>query len=225
MMNTRAYVAELLGTFLFMVIGYASVPAFAAASAPTPNLLVVPFSFGFGLLAAIFAFGHVSGGHFNPAVTVAAVLDRRTTPTDAVGYIVAQIAGAIAAAVVIMVAVSQEAVKAGVTAPGGGVTDMGALILEIVFTAGFIAVILAATKHAPALAALAIPLTLVAIHFAIATLSGASVNPARSIGSAVIGGDINALWIYLVGPTVGGILGALVYRFAAAEVAPAPPAD
>jgi aquaporin Z len=216
MMNTRAYVAELVGTFLFMVIGYASVPAFAAASAPTPNLLVVPFSFGFGLLAAIFAFGHVSGGHFNPAVTVAAVLDGRTTPVDAVGYIVAQVAGAIAAAVVIMVAVSQAAVTAGVTAPGEGITDMGALILEIVFTAGFVAVILAATKHAPALAALAIPLTLVAIHFAIATLSGASVNPARSIGSAVIGGDIAALWIYLVGPIVGGIIGALVYRFAAA---------
>jgi aquaporin Z len=209
-------VAELVGTFLFMVIGYASVPAFAAASAPTPNLLVVPFSFGFGLLAAIFAFGHVSGGHFNPAVTVAAVLDGRTTPVDAVGYIVAQVAGAIAAAVVIMVAVSQAAVTAGVTAPGEGITDMGALILEIVFTAGFVAVILAATKHAPALAALAIPLTLVAIHFAIATLSGASVNPARSIGSAVIGGDIAALWIYLVGPIVGGIIGALVYRFAAA---------
>lgn len=223
-MNTRAYGAELLGTFLFMVIGYASVPAFAAASAPTPNLLVVPFSFGFGLLAAIFAFGHVSGGHFNPAVTVAAVIDRRTTPTDAVGYIVAQVAGAIAAAVVIMVAVSQAAVTAGVTAPGDGITDMGALILEIIFTAGFVAVILAATRHAPALAALAIPLTLVAIHFGIATLTGASVNPARSIGSAVIGGDINALWIYLVGPTVGGILGALVYRFAAAE-APTPSAD
>jgi aquaporin Z len=224
MMNTRAYVAELLGTFLFMVIGYASVAAFGAASAPTPNLLVVPFSFGFGLLAAIFAFGHVSGGHFNPAVTVAAVLDGRTSPTDAAGYIVAQIVGALGAAVVVMVAVSQAAVTAGVTKPGGGVTDMGALILEIVFTAGFIAVILAATKHAPALAALAIPLTLVAIHFGIATLSGASVNPARSIGSAVVGGDLGALWIYLVGPIIGGILGALVYRFAAAEAAEAAPA-
>jgi MIP family channel proteins len=224
MMNTRAYVAELLGTFLFMTIGYASVAAFGVAAPAIPGLLVVPFSFGFGLLAAIFAFGHVSGGHFNPAVTVAAVLDGRTGPTDAVGYIVAQVAGAIAAAVVIMVAVSQAAVAAGVTKPGEGITDMGALILEIVFTALFVAVILAATKHAPALAALAIPLTLVAIHFGIATLSGASVNPARSIGSAVIGGDLNALWIYLVGPIVGGILGALVYRFAAAE-ASTPTAD
>ena len=96
-MNSRAYLAELVGTFLFLSIGYASVPAFAVASAPTPNLLVVPFAFGLGLLAAIFAFGHISGGHFNPAVTIAMVLDKRTTPIDAVGYIAAQVIGALGA--------------------------------------------------------------------------------------------------------------------------------
>ena len=165
--------------------------AFGAASAPTPNLLVVPFSFGFGLLAAIFAFGHISGGHFNPAVTVAMVLDRRTAPVEAVGYIVAQVVGALLAGAFVMVAINQAAVTAGITAPNtaAGITDMGALLMEIVATAGFIAVILASTKRAPALAALAIPLTLVAIHFATASLSGASVNPARSLGSAIVGGD------------------------------------
>ncbi len=206
-MNSRAYLAELVGTFVFMSIGYASVPAFAAASAPTPNLLVVPFAFGLGLLAAIFAFGHISGGHFNPAVTIAMVLDKRTTPIDAVGYIAAQVIGALGAGLLILVALNQGAVKAGITAPGTGVSDTGALILEIAFTAFFLAVILAATKRAPALAALAIPLTLVAIHFGIASLSGSSVNPARSIGSAVVGGDLSHLWIYLVGPVVGGIIG------------------
>jgi aquaporin Z len=177
------------------------------ASAPTPNLLVVPFSFGLGLLAAIFAFGHVSGGHFNPAVTVAMVLDKRTTPADAVGYILAQIIGAIGAGAIVLIAVSQDAVKAGITKPGTGITDIGALILEVVFTAGFIGVILASTRKAPALAALAIPLSLVAIHFATATLSGASVNPARSIGSAVVGGDLSQLWIYLVAPIIGAVIG------------------
>ena len=131
-MAARAYLAELVGTFLFLTIGYLSVPAFAAASAPTPNLLVVPFSFGLGLLAAIFAVGHISGGHFNPAVTIAMVLDKRTPPMDAVGYIIAQIIGAIAAGLVVLVTINQAAVAAGITKPGGGVTDIGALILEIV---------------------------------------------------------------------------------------------
>lgn len=209
-MDTRKYLAELVGTFLFLTIGYSSVAAFGAAT--VPGLLVVPFSFGFGLLAAIFAVGHISGGHFNPAVTVAAVLDRRTETTDAIGYILAQVIGAIAAAAVVFVVAGQGAVTAGVTKPGGGVTEIGALILEIVLTAGFVLVILVATKRAAGLAPLAIPLTLVAIHFAAATLSGASVNPARSIGSALLGADLAALWIYIVAPIVGALGGWAIFR-------------
>lgn len=206
------YLAELLGTFLFMTIGYASVAAFGLTNPATAGLLVVPFSFGLGLLAAIFAFGHVSGGHYNPAVTVAMVLDKRTTPIEGAGYIVAQIIGAIGAAALIMVTVSQDAVAAGITSPGTGISDVSALILETVFTAIFLIVILTASKRAGSLAAVAIPLTLVAIHFAIASVTGASVNPARSIGSALIGGDLTGLWIYLVGPTVGGIIGFGIFR-------------
>lgn len=206
-MDIRKLLAELIGTFVFMSIGYLSVPAFGAADAP--GLLVVPFAFGFGLLAAIFAFGHISGGHYNPAVTVAMVLDKRTKPVEGVAYIGAQVLGAIGAAVLVMVAVNQAAVAAGETMPGGGVTDIGAFIIETAMAAGFLVVILAATKRAPNLAALAIPLTLVAIHFASASLSGASVNPARSIGSAVVGGGdgLSVLWIYLTAPILGGIIG------------------
>ena len=211
-MDFRKVAAELLGSFLFFTIGYLSVAAFGAAGAS--GLLVVPFSFGFGLLAAIFAFGHISGGHFNPAVTVAMVLDKRTTPVDAVGYIVAQVVGAIAAGLFVMAAVSQQAVANGITKPNSaaGITDLGALLIETVMTAGFIVVILASTKRAPALAALAIPLSLVAIHFATASLSGASVNPARSLGSAIVGGDVSAIWIYIVAPVVGAILGWLAWK-------------
>ena len=211
-MNSRAYLAELVGTFLFLSIGYASVPAFAVASAPTPNLLVVPFAFGLGLLAAIFAFGHISGGHFNPAVTIAMVLDKRTTPIDAVGYIAAQVIGALGAGLLILVALNQQAVKAGITAPGTGALMLAAAASGFAFTAFFLLVILASTKRAPALAALAIPLSLVAIHFGIATLSGSSVNPARSIGSAVVGGDLSHIWIYIVGPIAGGIIGWGIWR-------------
>ena len=209
-MDTRKYIAELVGTFLFLTIGYSSVAAFGAGT--VPGLLVVPFSFGFGLLAAIFAVGHISGGHFNPAVTVAAVLDRRIETTDAIGYILAQVIGAIAAAAIVFVVAGQGAVTAGVTKPGAGITEIGALILEIVLTAGFILVILVATKRAAGLAPLAIPLTLVAIHFAAATLSGASVNPARSIGSALLGADLAALWIYIVAPIVGALGGWAIFR-------------
>ena len=129
-MDTRKYLAELVGTFLFMTIGYSSVAALGAGAGPL-RCSWCPFSFGFGLLAAIFAVGHISGGHFNPAVTVAAVLDKRTETTDAIGYILAQVIGAIAAAAVVFVVAGQGAVAAGVTKPGAGISDIGALILEI----------------------------------------------------------------------------------------------
>ena len=210
-MNARIYLAELLGTFLFMLVGYASVANFNDTTPPTAAILVVPFSFGFGLLAAIFAFGHVSGGHFNPAVTIAAALDRRLPAFEALGYVVAQVIGAIGAAGVIRLTVSQAAVAGAITVPGQGITDANALILEAAFTAIFIVVILTSTKRAPALAPLAIALTLVAIHFGIVNLTGSSVNPARSIGAALVGGDLTGLWIYLVGPIIGGIIGWFIY--------------
>ena len=213
-MNTRAYLAELLGTFLFFAIGLSSVQAVGALGGAAPLLVVVPLAFGLGLLAAIFAFGHLSGGHFNPAVTVAMVIDGRTTPSDAVGYIIAQVVGAIGAAALVLVLWSQAAVAGTITAPGSGFSDVQALVFETVLTAIFLLVILSATKHAATHAALAIPLTLVAIHLAAVPFTGASVNPARSIGPALIGGDLSKLWIYLVGPIAGAVIGALIYRAA-----------
>ena len=139
--DDRKCAAELLCSLLFFSIGYLSVAA--DKNGPVAPISVVPFSFGLGLLAAIFAFGHISGGHFDPAVTIAMVLDRRTTPLDAVGYIVAQAIGSLAAGALVIATVSQDAVKAGITAPGTSVSDPGALIIEVVATAGFIAVILA----------------------------------------------------------------------------------
>ena len=94
---------------------------------------------------------------------------------------------------------------------------MQALILETVLTAIFLLVILASTKHASSHAALAIPLTLVAIHFAAVPFTGASLNPARSIGPALLGGDLSKLWIYLVAPIVGAVVAALIYRAANSE--------
>jgi aquaporin Z len=204
-LNLRACVAELVGTFLFFAIGFTAVQATGALQAPV--LLVIPFAFGFGLLAAIAAFGHISGGHFNPAVTVAMVLDGRTSVIDAVGYIVAQILGGTGSALLVLILFNQDAVKGVITSPGHGFTDVQALILETVLTAIFILVILTSSKKAPVFAGIIIPLTLVAIHFAAVPFSGASVNPARSIGPALLGGDLGSLWIYLVGPIVGAVIG------------------
>jgi len=220
-MNTRAYLAELLGTFVFFAIGLSSVQAVGALGAAAPLLVVVPLAFGLGLLVAIFSFGHISGGHFNPAVTVAMVIDGRTTPTDAVGYIVAQVIGAIAAAGLVLVLWSQAAVAGTITAPGSGFGDLQAIVLESVLTAIFLLVILSSTKHASSLAALAIPLTLVAIHLVAVPFTGSSVNPARSIGPALVGGDLSKLWIYIVAPIVGAVVAALVYRAVNAEAEPA----
>jgi aquaporin Z len=103
-----------------------------------------------------------------------------------------------------------------ITAPGGGLegNDLGTALLEGVMTAAFLLVILVSTRKNAAIAGIVIPLTLVAIHFAIATLTGASVNPARSIGPAVLAADFGALWIYIVGPIVGAVVAWGVYAFA-----------
>jgi aquaporin Z len=221
-MNARAYLAELLGTFLFFAIGMSSVQAVGALGAAAPLLVVVPLGFGLGLLAAIFAFGHISGGHFNPAVTIAMAIDGRLSPMDAAGYIVSQIIGAIGASALILVLWNQAAVAATITKPGSGFGDAQALAFETVLTTFFVLVILASTKHASALAALAIPLTLVAIHLVAVPFTGSSVNPARSIAPALLGGDLSKLWIYLVSGVVGAVIAAFVYR--AIERMPVAPA-
>jgi aquaporin Z len=218
-LNLRACAAELVGTFLFFAIGFMAVQSTGALQAPV--LVVVPFAFGLGLLAAIAAFGPVSGGHFNPAVTIAMVLDGRTSVLDAIGYIVAQVVGGAGSALLILILFNQDAVKSVITSPGHGFTDIQALILETVLTAVFILIILASSKKAPALAGLIIPLTLVAIHFAAVPFSGSSVNPARSIGPALLGGDLSSLWIYLVGPVVGAVIGWAVWVIVARDERPA----
>jgi aquaporin Z len=209
-MDARKYLAELIGTFILVVAGSMSIVAATRMQAPV--LLVAPFGFGLALLAAIQATGHVSGGHYNPAVTLGAYLDRRIDARNAVGYVVAQVIGAIAASVIVLVLADQAAVQG--TANGFPAGKAGAAIVtEILLTAVFLLVILTVTKRAPGQAAFVIPLTLVMIHFAGIPFSGASVNPARSLAPALIGGQLDAsILVYFVGPLVGAAVGWALYR-------------
>jgi aquaporin Z len=208
--SASKYLAELLGTFVLVFVGSMSIVAATTMNAPI--LVVVPLGFGLALLAGIFAVGDISGGHFNPAVTLGALLDRRLPILDGVGYVVSQVVGAIGASAVVLVLSSQAAVRSTENGHPTLVTDIQAFGLEVILTALFVLVILTVTKRDPGHAPVAIPLTLVAIHLAGIPFSGASVNPARSLGPALVGGDLSQIWIYLTAPFVGAVIGWVFYR-------------
>ncbi len=208
-MNIRKLLAEAIGTFILVGIGSMSILATGAFQG-SPALVVIPFGFGLGLLAAIAVSGHVSGGHFNPAVTLGALLDGRIDVMGAIGYVIAQVVGAIAGSAVIL-ALSDQAVVAG-TKNMPGVSDGGAFLTEVVLTAIFIAVILTVTKRDAGHAILVIPLTLLVIHAVGIPFSGASVNPARALGPAIVSMDFAAIWIYLTAPFVGAVVGWFAFR-------------
>ena len=208
-MDTRKLLAEGIGTFI--LVGMGSMAILAVGAIPgSPALVVIPFGFGLGLLAAIAVSGHVSGGHFNPAVTLGALLDGRIDVMGALGYVIAQVVGAVAGSAVIL-ALSSQSVVAG-TKNMPGVSDGGAFLTEVVLTAIFVAVILTVTRRDAGHAIIVIPLTLLAIHAVGIPFSGASVNPARALGPAIVSGDFAAIWIYLTAPFVGAVVGWLVYR-------------
>jgi aquaporin Z len=209
-MNLRQLAAEAIGTFILVGVGSMSIVSAGLAGAPV--LVVVPFGFGLGLVAALNVAGRISGGHFNPAVTLGAFLDRRIDAVNAIGYVVAQIIGAVAASAFVLALSSQDAVRGTRNAPGAKVTDLQAFAAEVILTAIFIAAILTVTKREPGRAMIVIPLTLVAIHFAGIPISGASVNPARALGPALVGGDLGSIWIYLTAPLIGAVVGWGVFR-------------
>jgi len=201
------YLAEFLGTFILVFFGSMAILATGATGGPA--LVTIGLGFGLALLAGIWAVGHVSGAHFNPAVTLAMLADGRTSFSDAIGYWIGQFAGAGVASLVVWAASNRDAVGNTVTASPELSTG---ILLEIALTAVFVWVILAVTKRGANHAPLAIALTLVAVHIAGIPFSGASVNPARSFGPAVVSGKIDQLWVYIVFPLVGGLIAFGLYR-------------
>jgi aquaporin Z len=213
----QRYLAEFFGTFVLVFVGSSALIAvFKLVGSADSNfqlfaLLTAPFAFGIALLAGLYAFGETSGGHFNPAVSLALFLDRRLSVPDLVGYWISQFAGAILASGVLLATFEKASVKVTATAPAHGKGP--AVVFEIVLTAIFVLVILQVTKSGAfgSSALVAIPLTLLAIHFAGVLVSGASVNPARTLGPAVIGNKWTDIWIYFLAPAAGSILGWLVH--------------
>jgi aquaporin Z len=220
-MNIRALIGELIGTFTLVFFGSLGVATLAVVTqgqgSPLAAVLILPFAFGLGLMAAIAIAGPVSGGHFNPAVTLAALLDGRVTWKDALGYVVMQVAGALAGSLAILLLTTKTIVQASVNLPGPLAEsqfdqEIHAFATEIILTAVFVAVILTVTRKAPDLAIVVIPFVLVAIHFVGIQVSGASVNPARSLAPAVVTATYQSLWVYLTAPFVGSIVGWAIYR-------------
>jgi aquaporin Z len=219
-MNVRALTAEALGTFV--LVGLGSMSIVGAGLQGLPPLLIVPFGFGLALMAGVAMFGHISGAHFNPAVTLAAWIDQRLDWMSAIGYVAAQIIGALAASLMVLLLVNKAAVAATLNQPAVAsaqdptafaMSDINAFILEMILTTVLVAVILTITNKEPQLAVLVIPLTLLMIHFVGIPLTGASVNPVRSLAPAIVSGNYQHLWVYLTAPFAGSILGWLIYRF------------
>jgi aquaporin Z len=141
--NWRKYAAELLGTFVLVFGGTTAIVASGRPGFAAPVLVVVPFAFGLALLAGLYAFGEVSGGHFNPAVSLAFFLDRRLEALDLIAYWVAQFLGGIFAAILLLIATNQDDVASAATKPA---SDGTAFVIEVAFTTIFVLVILQASR-------------------------------------------------------------------------------
>ncbi|MDR2872163.1 MAG: aquaporin Z [Xanthomonadaceae bacterium] len=218
--------AEFFGTF-WLVFGGCGSAIFAAAF---PDLGIgfvgVALAFGLTVLTMAYAVGHISGGHFNPAVTLGLIAGGRFPAKEAIPYIVAQVIGGIAAATCLwLIATGRagfDATASGFAANGYGEHSpaqyslMAALIAEIILTAFFLIVIHGATdKRAPAgFAPIAIGLTLTLIHLISIPITNTSVNPARSTAVAIFQGTwaLQQLWMFWVAPIIGAIIGGLIYR-------------
>jgi aquaporin NIP len=211
----RALVAEALGTFALVFAGAGAIMVDAKTHAL--GHVGVAITFGLVIMAMIYAVGHVSGAHFNAAVTFAFALSRHFPWTRAVGYWGAQFVGAVAAAAVLRASLGNIA-DVGATQPSG--SQAQSFLWELVLTAILMFVIMAVATDTRAVgeaAAIAIGGTIGLDAMFGGPISGASMNPMRSIGPALVSGNLHALWLYIVAPIVGASVGAVLYQFVRGE--------
>lgn len=224
------YLAEFLGTFWLVFGGCGS----AVLAAAYPELGIgfagVALAFGLTVLTGAYAFGHISGGHFNPAVSVGLCVGGRFDAKDLVPYIISQVVGGALAAFILYMIVQGQA---GFTGVGSFATNgfgelspgkysmVSALIIEIVLTAFFLIVIMGSTdKRAPAgFAPIAIGLALTLIHLISIPVTNTSVNPARSTAVALFAetAALGQLWLFWIAPIIGAVIGAVIYKVVGGE--------
>ena len=232
-MSYRRGIAEALGTFVLVFGGVGA----AVIAGEAIGALGIAFAFGLSLLAMAYAIGPISGCHINPAVTAGLLVSKKIDLRDAVEYWIAQVAGAIAASFVLLLVIKSKAGPYDLTENGFGANGYGdhspdgfalggALIAEIVLTAILVFTVLAATDRIANVAFAGIPIGLVLtlIHLVGIPIDNTSVNPARSIGPALFVGDwaLEQLWLFILAPLAGGVLGSLLHR---ALFAGEPPID
>ena len=205
-MNTKNLAAEFVGTFALIFIGA------GALAIGQANLVGVALAHGLVIVAFAYAYGHISGTHINPAVTLGLLIAGEIEFVVAIGYWIVQFLGGILGAIVLN-AVLPDAGDLGVTILGEGVGVGQGLVVEIVLTFFLVNTIFntAVSGKAGNFAGLAIGLTLVLCILMGGPLTRASLNPARTLGPAVVSGNYTDIWLYFVGPLVGAILAALLY--------------
>ena len=223
-MNGKPLVAEVFGTFWLVFGGCGSAVLAAAFPELGIGFVGVAFAFGLTVLTMAYAVGHISGGHFNPAVTLGLTAAGRFPAKDLVPYIIAQVVGAIIGVLYLIASGKPgfDAAASGFASNGygehspGGYSLQSAILVEFVLTAFFILIIAGTThKLAPTgFAPLAIGLALTLIHLISIPVTNTSVNPARSTGTALFQGGwaIQQLWVFWLVPLVGGVVGGLIHR-------------
>ena len=206
-MNIKALTAEFVGTFALIFIGA------GAGAIGAGGLVGVALAHGLVLMAVAAAYGPISGAHINPAVTIALWFGRQIKAAEAVGYIVVQVLGGIAGASVLRFVLGGAGSGLGATVLAGSISPTQGLVVEAVLTFFLVNTIYntAVSGKAGNLAPAAIGLTLAFCILMGGPLTGGSVNPARTLGPAIVTGNYADLWVYLVGPVIGGLAATLLY--------------
>lgn len=225
----KKYLAELVGTFILVLFGCGT----AVVAGDKVGIVGIAFAFGFALIGAAYGIGPISGCHINPAVSLGVFTAGRMSVKDLIGYWVGQFVGGALGAWVLSVIIGgvgggYDIASSGLGQNGwgagyqGGYNTTSAIVFEFVATLIFIIVILGSTQKAaaPGFAGLAIGITLVVIHIFGIHITGVSVNPARSLGPALfVGGKaLSQVWLFLLIPSVAGVVAGLLFRTKALEV-------